>query len=81
MSLVSVGMGALRTSFLALDAWCGYSAIKRKSEAGRDIVYPVNAIAFHPVYGTLVVSQQQPCWQGAGNTFTWGVCFLLAFLC
>ncbi|KAG6762609.1 hypothetical protein POTOM_033122 [Populus tomentosa] len=24
----------------------------RKSEAGRDIVYPVNAIAFHPVYGT-----------------------------
>ncbi|KAK7357605.1 hypothetical protein VNO80_16898 [Phaseolus coccineus] len=24
----------------------------RKSEAGRDIVYPVNAIAFHPIYGT-----------------------------
>ncbi|KAJ4824990.1 hypothetical protein Tsubulata_014365 [Turnera subulata] len=24
----------------------------RKSEAGKDIVYPVNAIAFHPVYGT-----------------------------
>ncbi|KAF9675809.1 hypothetical protein SADUNF_Sadunf09G0071900 [Salix dunnii] len=24
----------------------------RKSESGRDIVYPVNAIAFHPVYGT-----------------------------
>nr|GEW20962.1 mitotic checkpoint protein BUB3.1 [Tanacetum cinerariifolium] len=24
----------------------------RKSEAGRDIVYPVNAIAFHPVCGT-----------------------------
>ncbi|CAM6082104.1 unnamed protein product [Calypogeia fissa] len=24
----------------------------RKSEAGRDTVYPVNAIAFHPVYGT-----------------------------
>ncbi|KAG6500653.1 mitotic checkpoint protein BUB3.1-like [Zingiber officinale] len=24
----------------------------RKSEAGRDIVYPVNAMAFHPIYGT-----------------------------
>ncbi|WOL16952.1 mitotic checkpoint protein [Canna indica] len=24
----------------------------RKSEAGRDTVYPVNAIAFHPIYGT-----------------------------
>ncbi|KAL8166557.1 hypothetical protein V2J09_008056 [Rumex salicifolius] len=24
----------------------------RKSEDGRDIVYPVNAIAFHPIYGT-----------------------------
>uniref|UniRef100_A0ACD6ASK0 Uncharacterized protein n=1 Tax=Avena sativa TaxID=4498 RepID=A0ACD6ASK0_AVESA len=24
----------------------------RKSESGRDIVYPVNAIAFHPIYGT-----------------------------
>jgi cell cycle arrest protein BUB3 len=24
----------------------------RKSEAGRDIVYPVNSIAFHPIYGT-----------------------------
>lgn len=24
----------------------------RKSEAGRDVVYPVNAIAFHPVFGT-----------------------------
>ncbi|CAH9100258.1 unnamed protein product [Cuscuta europaea] len=24
----------------------------RKSEAGRDVVYPVNAIAFHPIYGT-----------------------------
>lgn len=24
----------------------------RKTEAGRDIVYPVNAIAFHPIYGT-----------------------------
>ncbi|GBG90584.1 hypothetical protein CBR_g50927 [Chara braunii] len=24
----------------------------RKSDAGRDTVYPVNAIAFHPVYGT-----------------------------
>lgn len=24
----------------------------RKSEAGRDLVYPVNAIAFHPVFGT-----------------------------
>ncbi|VAH88203.1 unnamed protein product [Triticum turgidum subsp. durum] len=24
----------------------------RKSESGRDTVYPVNAIAFHPIYGT-----------------------------
>lgn len=24
----------------------------RRSEAGRDLVYPVNAIAFHPVFGT-----------------------------
>ncbi|KAL7119114.1 hypothetical protein ACP275_02G043200 [Erythranthe tilingii] len=24
----------------------------RKSEAGRDTVYPVNAIAYHPIYGT-----------------------------
>ncbi|KAG1342074.1 putative Mitotic checkpoint protein BUB3.1 [Cocos nucifera] len=24
----------------------------RKSEAGKDTVYPVNAIAFHPIYGT-----------------------------
>ncbi|XP_042418752.1 mitotic checkpoint protein BUB3.1-like [Zingiber officinale] len=24
----------------------------RKSEAGRDTVYPVNAMAFHPIYGT-----------------------------
>ncbi|KAJ3673062.1 hypothetical protein LUZ60_006436 [Juncus effusus] len=24
----------------------------RRSEGGRDIVYPVNAIAFHPIYGT-----------------------------
>lgn len=24
----------------------------RKSEAGRDIVYPVNTVAFHPIYGT-----------------------------
>ncbi|XP_010466187.1 PREDICTED: mitotic checkpoint protein BUB3.1-like isoform X2 [Camelina sativa] len=23
----------------------------RKTEAGRDIVYPVNSIAFHPIYG------------------------------
>ena len=24
----------------------------RRSEAGRDLVYPVNAIAFHPLFGT-----------------------------
>lgn len=24
----------------------------RRSEAGKDVVYPVNAIAFHPVFGT-----------------------------
>lgn len=24
----------------------------RRSEAGRDVVYPVNSIAFHPVFGT-----------------------------
>ena len=24
----------------------------RKSEAGRDVVFPVNAIAFHPIFGT-----------------------------
>jgi len=24
----------------------------RRSEAGRDVVFPVNAIAFHPIFGT-----------------------------
>ncbi|GAA0166945.1 RNA metabolism protein [Lithospermum erythrorhizon] len=30
----------------------------RKSEAGRDIVYPVNAIAFHPIYGTFATKKR-----------------------
>ncbi|KAG6491141.1 hypothetical protein ZIOFF_052473 [Zingiber officinale] len=34
-------------------AWEEYAfKCHRKSEAGRDTVYPVNAMAFHPIYGT-----------------------------
>ncbi|KAH1140111.1 hypothetical protein GLYMA_10G257700v4 [Glycine max] len=33
----------------------------RKSEAGRDIVYPVNAIAFHPIYGTFATGVCDGC--------------------
>ncbi|KAH1140112.1 hypothetical protein GLYMA_10G257700v4 [Glycine max] len=39
----------------------------RKSEAGRDIVYPVNAIAFHPIYGTFATGVCDGCvnvWDG-----------------
>ncbi|KAJ9175165.1 hypothetical protein P3X46_013744 [Hevea brasiliensis] len=43
----------LHFSLIMLIAFCGYAfKCHRKSEAGRDIVYPVNAIAFHPVYDT-----------------------------
>jgi cell cycle arrest protein BUB3 len=32
----------------------------RKSEAGKDTVYPVNAIAFHPVHGTFATGGEGP---------------------
>lgn len=31
----------------------------RRSEAGRDLVYPVNAIAFHPIFGTFATGGRQ----------------------
>ncbi|KAH0463961.1 hypothetical protein IEQ34_006747 [Dendrobium chrysotoxum] len=45
--------GYLLKLFQAVEVLTLYAfKCHRKSEAGRDTVYPVNAIAFHPIYGT-----------------------------
>ncbi|KAF2294458.1 hypothetical protein GH714_011597 [Hevea brasiliensis] len=52
---LSLAGNRLAVAAAGRHAFCGYAfKCHRKSEAGRDIVYPVNGIAFHPVLFLIV---------------------------